>query len=111
MGNLFIVVIIVVISAGLSYAGTLNVISIQELDINGYGWLRGVVPIGDLTRLREECLRAVKPGERLNATPILREVLGEKSAMSVLISKVMPSARPVRLVSFAKSGQQNWALP
>ena len=33
MGNLFIVVIIVVISTGLSYAGTLNVISIQELDI------------------------------------------------------------------------------
>ena len=83
----------------------------QELDTNGYGWLRGVVPTGDLTRLREECLRTVKPGERLNATPILRELLGQQSAMSVLINKVMPSARPVRLVSFAKSGQQNWALP
>ncbi|MEO1029369.1 MAG: phytanoyl-CoA dioxygenase family protein [Pseudomonadota bacterium] len=83
----------------------------RDLDLHGYCWMRQAVAADDLRRLRDETLKASKPGQRLNASPVFDDLLSAGCALSVSIQSVMPQAQPVRLISFAKSQRKNWALP
>ncbi|QPH52902.1 phytanoyl-CoA dioxygenase [Pontivivens ytuae] len=78
--------------------------------VEGRVWLRGLVGPGDLARFDALTEGDGRPGMR-QADPALVALLGEGSVVGQAVGRLLPGARPVRIVSFDKRVGRNWALP
>ncbi len=84
------------------------------LEREGRIWLRNALNGKDLADFDALLNTGSKPGQRLSIAESgsgLRSALGPKSRLSRSVQTVLPGARPVRMVSFNKTPEQNWGVP
>ncbi|NSX54648.1 phytanoyl-CoA dioxygenase family protein [Parasulfitobacter algicola] len=77
----------------------------NELQENGCVWIRRALDERALSRFDAACDLGAKPGARLQLD---RDVTAD---LDSLIAAILPKSRPVRLVSFNKTADSNWAVP
>ena len=73
-------------------------------DTEGRVWLRGALSFDQIAALDRRPRFAPKPGERRRTLPGIETV-------DALAEKLLPEARPVRVIAFNKSKANNWTLP
>ncbi|MEM7460068.1 MAG: phytanoyl-CoA dioxygenase family protein [Pseudomonadota bacterium] len=83
----------------------------ETLSDQGFVWFREALSSDHLAEIESYCAFGKRPGRRLSDDPALLSLLSERSAMGELIGAALPHAKPVRLVSFNKSQNANWAVP
>ncbi|SFJ27145.1 phytanoyl-CoA dioxygenase family protein [Jannaschia pohangensis] len=82
----------------------------EDLERDGYLWLRDAVPQAELADLRALAQTDSRPGARVPVgAPLFRQVVSGDWLGPVMASR--PDLRPVRLVSFAKGEASNWSVP
>lgn len=85
--------------------------SVKPSDIfdgEGRVWFRGALEGSELVEFDRLCLLDKAPGARLAA---LHEFLKMLAPLDRLAGRLLPGARPVRVVAFNKSEASNWTLP
>lgn len=83
----------------------------ETLSDQGFVWFRQALSSEHLAEIESHCAFGKRPGRRLDDVPALLSLLSDRSAMGELIGAALPNAKPVRLVSFNKSQDANWAVP
>ncbi|MEP3276328.1 MAG: phytanoyl-CoA dioxygenase family protein [Stappiaceae bacterium] len=86
----------------------------ESFEREGRLWLRNALDTEDLAALDADQCDEAKPGQRLSISKKgkgMDTLIGAGSALSNCIERVLPGARPVRLVSFNKSPSNNWGVP
>jgi len=83
----------------------------QQLETSGRIWLRGLLSPSDVRDVARLCEVGEKPGIRMGLTPELARHIGPSSAVSREAVRVGMDVAPVRIVSFNKSSNANWAVP
>ena len=81
-----------------------------DFEYSGRLWCRNALGADNLARLDRLCDLAGRPGARVGPSAALDAALSEESLTQV-ISRFLPGAKPVRVVSFDKSSTNNWAVP
>ena len=85
----------------------------ELLEGDGRVWLRNALSDQDLIDFGSVLSADNKPGQRL---PIgggksgLMRILGPETGFSRSIQQVLPDARPVCMISFNKTRENNWAV-
>ncbi len=82
----------------------------QALARDGHVWLRSALPEAEIQKLRSQVEAGQKPGTRLEPTSDLTQAILRASATAA-IATLAPGMRPVRIMAFDKSGDNNWSLP
>lgn len=82
----------------------------EELAETGRVWMRGAVAAHELDKLRARALDNTRPGARIDPATALWDQVAGLPALTQ-IAHFWPGMTPVRMVSFAKSGHSNWAVP
>lgn len=75
-----------------------------ELEQEGRVWFRRALSAADLVALDETATVEGRPGERIARLQGLAEV-------DALARRLLPGARPVRIIAFNKTEANNWTLP
>jgi len=83
----------------------------QVLETDGRVWLRNALNEQDLELLENNSNYTNKVGRRVQWSQSLCEAIGTSSKLGELAQCLMLEAKPVRLVSFNKTLDVNWALP
>jgi hypothetical protein len=78
------------------------------LESEGRVWFRGGLGEPELQVLDPVCALGAAPGARIGPS---REVIVALASVDRLAQRLLPGARPVRVVTFNKSEERNWALP
>jgi len=82
----------------------------QEFEKFGRVWLRNVIPIDELDRLKKSFPDVRDPGARVKiASPLHNLII--RSKLTDKVKSLWPDMKPVRLVTFDKSPNTNWGLP
>ena len=82
----------------------------DEFASSGRIWYRQCVPPEELKKLDELFERDKGVGSRIGVGSALHEAVGGLS-LNTMLQRHWPKVKPVRIVSFDKSGETNWALP
>ncbi len=83
----------------------------HSLAANSCLWYRAALDERELSLFDRICTRGDGPGERLQWTSGLQDVLGPQSALTSLARRQLPCASPVRLLIFNKTQDMNWMVP
>ena len=83
----------------------------DTLEREGFVWFRAGLSEAELEDLESELEFGERPGYRPHASRPLLSKLAPPSPLGRLASRVLPNARPVRIVAFNKSPEANWAVP
>ena len=75
----------------------------MSLDTQGRAWVRSTLEPALLSELEAACDVGAAPGDRL--------LFVAPRALSDLAQRLLPGARPVRIVAFNKTEANNWTLP
>jgi hypothetical protein len=81
--------------------------SFTDFAETGRVWLRGILD-DDALSVLDEHSTARRPGERHTPNEAFSRTLG---AIGRRLHPILPGAKPVRVVSFNKTGAMNWAVP
>ncbi len=79
----------------------------SELFEGGSVWFRGALAEPDLRAMDDACAMGAAPGARMNLSAVSHLL----EPVHRLAARLLPGARPVRLVAFNKSEASNWTLP
>lgn len=82
-----------------------------ELHIRGRCWIRDALDENILSSLDRACRTHDSPGQRLDWDDDLLDSIGENSRLTMLARRLLPGARPVRILVFNKSDNMNWQVP
>lgn len=82
-----------------------------QLEHSGRLWFREAMTEEDLAACDAAWDLGARPGARLGTSGPLAMVLAPGGRLTELISRVLPCARPVRVVSFDKAPGCNWSVP
>jgi hypothetical protein len=80
----------------------------RVLEGEGRVWFRNALGEAELTGFDPICDLGAAPGARIAPAP---DVMSALRPVDQLAAKLLPGARPVRVVTFNKSAAGNWALP
>lgn len=86
----------------------------NEFDVlqdTGRLWWRGALDDATLARLDLAFQLAARPGARLDTDAELQQLLDPDSQFGAQQQALLPNAKPVRVVAFDKTPQQNWGVP
>lgn len=89
----------------------------QQTDCNsllekaGYFWHQSALSEDILRCFEHVCPLNNLPGERLNLTPKLRDILAPGAKLSILAHQHLPGATAVRVIAFNKMETANWSVP
>jgi ectoine hydroxylase-related dioxygenase (phytanoyl-CoA dioxygenase family) len=78
---------------------------LSELERSGRVWFRRALDPAQLLQFEAVTRLGEHPGARLPLDAV------DLSAVTALAQRLMPSAKPVRVVAFNKSEEHNWTLP
>jgi hypothetical protein len=81
--------------------------NLSALELEGRLWFRGALSEAELVALDRECAIG-GPGARLGWN---KEIAHALVSVDALARRLLPGARPVRLVAFDKNEDANWGLP
>ncbi|NWG47444.1 MAG: phytanoyl-CoA dioxygenase family protein [Alphaproteobacteria bacterium] len=81
-----------------------------DLEDAGRLWLRGALEVGELSILDAQT-RTDGPGARIDPSPAILSVIGRAGSLTRRLARLLPGLRPVRALTFAKSGDTNWGVP
>lgn len=79
-----------------------------RLEADGWFWFREALSEAELTALERVCALDNAPGLRIAGAP---DVVAALASIDRLASRLLPGARPVRMVAFDKSEARSWSLP
>ena len=82
--------------------------SVETLESEGRVWFRSALDFSSLEALDALVPPSIGCGARLIYSP---DAAGALRSANAIVERLMPGARPVRLVAFDKTEEQNWALP
>jgi len=77
----------------------------------GFTWLRGALDEAELAPFDRAAALRARPGARLSPDPDLAAVLAPGGALGRAVNALLPGARPVRLIAFDKTPENNWGVP
>lgn len=83
----------------------------EEFEHTGRFWLRRALNGAALLALDAAFTVSGRPGARVGINAALMSVLGPGSAVGLRIHAILPNARPVRVLAFDKTPDQNWGVP
>lgn len=83
----------------------------NEFEADGRVWFRGLLSQEDTNALEDVCENGDKAGARLGVTGAVGDALRELDTLEGTMDGMLTGARPVRLVTFNKSANGNWAVP
>lgn len=83
---------------------------LNEFENTGRIWLRGQLTAKQCDRLSQNCQLEQKIGARISNNTSLASMLKQAIDADLLVNLGV-SAQPVRIVSFNKSKENNWAVP
>ena len=81
---------------------------VKELAEDGRTWFRQALSPSELELI---ATTTEARSTRIPALGPLTAVLSGQATIASFVSDLLPYARPVRLISFNKTAEQNWALP
>jgi len=81
------------------------------LEDKGYAWVRDALSEKSLARLDDTCAMVSQVGERAAPGGELARCIGNLEELQSIAERFGYNRQPVRIVSFDKSREQNWALP
>jgi Phytanoyl-CoA dioxygenase (PhyH) len=84
---------------------------LEMLQNTGRLWWRGALDATSLARLDLAFKLSTRPGARLEIGTELHQALGPDSRFGSRLQVVLPNAKPVRVVAFDKTPEQNWGVP
>lgn len=76
----------------------------SELEQEGRVWFRRALSVASLAALDDAARVDGKPGARIGS-------LADIAELNALAANLLPGARPVRIVAFNKTEENNWTLP
>jgi len=77
----------------------------------GFSWLRGALAPADLAPFDRAAALRARPGARLSPDPDLAAVLAPGGALGRTVNALLPGTKPVRLIAFDKTPENNWGVP
>jgi len=80
----------------------------DDFDVTGRLWFRDALSARELTEFDRVCAMGEEPGVRIAVSP---SILAAIIPVDHLARRLLPGAKPVRVVAFNKSEAGNWALP
>lgn len=89
----------------------MNISKKEHFEKEGRVWFRKAVSDTDLKILDESLNLQDKAGQRIKADKQICEMLSPKGSIMSAINEIQPNAKPVRIVAFNKSEQNNWGVP
>jgi len=84
---------------------------IDTFEQGGKIWQRGALSEAELSLLDAAAALSSKPGQRLDFGAELRQVFAANSQLMQAITPLDPDAKPVRIITFNKSRNNNWGVP
>ena len=84
---------------------------LDTLRTSGHLWWRGALDTATLAQLDLAFTLSARPGARLDLGPELQLALGPDGRFGSQLQALLPNAKPVRVVAFDKTAEQNWGVP